>query len=270
MSTDIIDTQYGHACCVAVHHHPNMLAGYRAHLVHQVGDDAPTLEEIKSLGAEVSMAWGMGVMPRCFLCGSNVQKGGCCKCVVEGLPFRAPRAVAESLAARGEKHTSACRFACSRCGTSGTMSGEQLLRGDSSRQPGDPYALCTKCVREVARAVKEARRVDHAAQAAAAIDAARASAQAAVESAMAVAEATDRILKAAAERLTARVRVVEEMAAIVTSNGGDSDMVARYTSAGRADVDSARKALSEAQKAHAFAAERAAAALAAAQAQVRA
>lgn len=255
MSTAIIDTAYGHACCVAVHNDPRLLAEYHGHLVHQVGHDAPTLAEIQTLGAEVSEAWAMGVSPRCFLCGSNVAPGTTCRCVKDGLPFRVPRHQAEAMKARGDKRP-ACRFACSRCGSADTMTAEQLLReskspdGEVLHAAGAPYALCRGCARDTAKAVNAAKAKANAA-AAPLLAAARAAALLKVIEAQA---AHDGAVKAKAEADAACATALEELNAAqglrdaIRSAPGSAAQAAMAKAAEEAAQDAAKKLHSATQR----------------------
>lgn len=250
MSTDIIDTQYGQICCAAVHHFPLELAAYHEHLVHQVGvDAAPSLDEIKALGAEVSMGWAMGTNPSCFLCGDDVPKGAGCHCLLDALPWRMPKAQAEALLAKGDKTTVACKFTCAQCGCMGTMTAAQLLRTG-----GKPYTMCRRDAKKSAMAVKAARASQNA-EAQKLIAAARATAQAEIagaERAFAGADTARRdahlALQFAANALGIEVKYLETTAKIVKDNGGSDADVKAYTAACSVATERAREMLHKAQQ----------------------
>jgi hypothetical protein len=249
MSTYLIDTAYGQICCAAVHHFPRELSSYRAHLVHRMGDDAPTLEEIKSLGAEVSAAWGMGVNPQCFLCGDDVAKGTGCHCLLDALPMRMPKAQAEALVAKGEKSAVACTFTCAHCGCMDTMTAEQILRTN-----GEPYVLCRRDAKKNAMIAKAAK-ASHNAEAAKLVEAARATARAeiaaaqrAYDGACTAKKDADLALMLAARSLNAETLGIEETTKIVKDAGGSEADIAAHTAAGRRAAETARRLLGQAQQ----------------------
>lgn len=250
MSTDIIDTAYGQRCCAAIHHFPLELAAYHEHLVHQVGiDDAPTLDEVKALGAQVSAAIGMGVNPNCFYCGDGVAKGAGCHCLLDALPWRMPKAQAEALAAKGDKTTVACKFACAQCGCMDTMTAAQILRTG-----GVPYAMCRRDAKKSAMAVKAAKTQQNA-EAQKLIDAARATAKAEIAAAQLAFDGADKArkdahlaLQLAANALGIEVKNLESTTKIVKDNGGSDADVRAFTAASAAAAEKARDLLRKAQQ----------------------
>lgn len=250
MSTDIIDTQYGQICCVAIHHFPRELAAYHEHLVHQVGvDSAPTLDEIKAHGAAVSAGWGMGVNPQCFLCGDDVAKGTGCHCLIDALPWRMPKAQAEALAAKGDKTTVACKFTCAQCGCMDTMTAAQILRTN-----GTPYAMCRRDAKKSAMAVKAAKARQNA-EAQKLIDSARAAAKVEIDAAQRAFDGADKArkdahlaLQLAANALGIEVKNLESTAKIVKDNGGSDADVKAFTAASAAAAEKARDLLRKAQQ----------------------
>lgn len=249
MSSDILDTAYGQICAAATHHYPRELAAYHAHLVHQVGDQAPTIDEIKALGAEASMGWAMGVNPQCFLCGDDVVKGTGCHCLLDALPKRMPRQQAEALVAKGDKSAVACTFTCAHCGCMDTMTAEQILR-----TAGKPYALCRRDAKKKAMATK-ASQASQIVEAVAMIEAARATARAEIAAAQLAYDGAckakkdaELALMLAARSLNAETLGIEETAKIVKSAGGTAADIEAHTTAGRKAAETARRLLATAQQ----------------------
>lgn len=254
MAHPILETAYGHACCVAAYLIPSTRGAYHAHLVQQLGASAPSIEDIVAAGEAVNEFWQMGSAPRCYVCGANVSPGTVCACVTRALPFRATRDTAEGLAARGDSRP-ACRFACVECGAMGTMNAKQLLRTD-----GVPYKRCAPCVR--AAAVERSRQaapvqaavaglitaqVAHSRDLLAAAQTAYVAAQSAYEAAAHAAGELEQALDVRAKELQSRVSVLEQTRAVLAANGVDDTTAAAMTAPMRAASDQARTRLAEAQ-----------------------
>jgi len=258
---DPLLTRDGQTCCLAVHFEKWRAPALHRHFLQQHGAEAPSLEEILTLGGELADAWQMGVSPRCYVCGAKVAKGGYCTCLTRRLPRNPGYAQAKRMVEGGMGDALAAQFSCQDCGMCGVMSAAQL-----ERNGGKDYVLCQPCAKAVTVAAKEASekaaaqaakaaKANHDATAAALLAQAKAAAQAKVTAANAAYQGACSALKTAeatlrmrAELLQAASELATKTDALMQQSGFEASDIDAMTAPMRAKVAQAQADLGQAQR----------------------